>query len=167
MKCSFVSLKPFLLLYDCQTSDAARRCRVRNGYRWVCESVCLYVGGWLGLAVYSEPELDVSDPLPDVDCCNIKVPCVNVTKWAQRERGVSEWDNERMCERLSGCERSGGLMQYSPSPRPNHDDDAAVSHPPSYREPLGVQKANIVTDIFQDFILFFMNQSTAIHVHHD
>lgn len=69
-----------------------------------CASVCvLYVGGWLGLAVYSEPELDVSDPLPDVDCCNIKVPCVNVTKWAQRARESqkerteekSEWDNEK------------------------------------------------------------------------
>lgn len=146
MKCSFVSLKQFLLLYDCQINDAVRHRRVRNGCRWVCESVCLYVGGWLGLAVYSEPELDVSDPLPDVDCCNIKVPCVNVTKWAQRarerEREVerSEPDNERMCGRPSVCEHSSRLMQYSANPQPNHEDDDTVSLPRTCREPLGVQK---------------------------
>lgn len=49
------------------------------------------------------------------------------------------------------CEHSSRLMQYSPSPQPNHEDDDAVSHPRSCREPLGVQKANIITAIFQYF----------------
>lgn len=77
----------------------------------------------------------------------------------EREEERSEWDNERMCERPSVCEHSSRLMQYSASPQPNHEDDDAVSHPRSCREPLGVQKANIIRDIFQYF--FRTNQPLA------
>ncbi len=34
----------------------------------------------VGVCVYIVAEFDVSDPLPDVDYCNIKVSCVNVTE---------------------------------------------------------------------------------------
>lgn len=44
--------------------------------------------------VYIVAEIDVSDPLPDVDCCNIKVSCVNVTERGKREREEEQSGSE-------------------------------------------------------------------------